>query len=518
MAWHVGQLAIVSILATVVIIVASVSGPMVCSITSQGDPRMGMAVGGAKDIATFRRNLLAGKHPQPTDFTFEGLFYDYTFPTGTNTRGVSADHLFQPTWSAGRSRNPLSGLDETFLAVGLESNLDQKSFSRPPLNLMIVLDVSGSMAGGFSEYYYDGSSAADPEESSDKLDVACRSINALIDHLRPVDRLGMLIFDSRARLAKPLFPVGATDVPAIKQHILDLLPGSATNMEDGLHKALEQFHLLRPTDRAGRENRVIFLTDAMPNCGMVEDEGLVAMAREAAAEGIHLTFIGVGLDFNTELIEAITKTEGANYFAVHSQAQFKRHLDEEFDLMVFPLLFDLTVRLEGEGVSIARVYGSPEADRATGKLLHVKTLFPSWRTEEGVRGGVILVKLHQTPVTKPISLTVKYPTRDGSTHVEKGEEFVLTVPEEESFDHPGVRKAVLLARYGDLLSEWLHRTRAPYRGRHSWERASRPIEGSPKLADHLQRFLPHFDREAALIGDSSLDRERPILQKLLDLS
>ena len=43
---------------------------------------------------------------------------------------------------------------------------------------------------------------------------------------------------------------------------------------------------------------------------------------------------GVGLDFNTELAEAISKVKGANYFSVHSPGEFKQRLVQQFDYAV----------------------------------------------------------------------------------------------------------------------------------------------------------------------------------------
>lgn len=51
----------------------------------------------------------------------------------------------------------------------------------------------------------------------------------------------------------------------------------------------------------------------------------------------NLTFpwpLGVGLDFNSQLVEAITKVRGANYFSVHTPGEFKRRLVDEFDFAV----------------------------------------------------------------------------------------------------------------------------------------------------------------------------------------
>jgi Ca-activated chloride channel family protein len=42
----------------------------------------------------------------------------------------------------------------------------------------------------------------------------------------------------------------------------------------------------------------------------------------------------VGLDFNTELVEAMSKVRGANYFSVHTPGEFRRRLTDDFDFAV----------------------------------------------------------------------------------------------------------------------------------------------------------------------------------------
>lgn len=90
---------------------------------------------------------------------------------------------------------------------------------------------------------------------------------------------------------------------------------------------------------------------------------------------------------------AITKVKGANYYAVHDEKAFKQRMDEEFELMVTPLVFDLQLAFASGSFAIDKVYGSPEANQATGVLMFVSTLFPS-KVENGeTRGGVVLLKL-----------------------------------------------------------------------------------------------------------------------------
>jgi hypothetical protein len=140
---------------------------------------------------------------------------------------------------------------------------------------------------------------------------------------------------------------------------------------------------------ADTENRIILITDAQPNQGDISDQGLLARLKANAADRIHTTLIGrggwlgrhpifcallcsaclrlaacmclstlwkelplrgpcssptpplslpacagVGLDFNTELVEAISKVRGANYYSVHSPGEFKRRLVDDFDFAV----------------------------------------------------------------------------------------------------------------------------------------------------------------------------------------
>ena len=70
----------------------------------------------------------------------------------------------------------------------------------------------------------------------------------------------------------------------------------------------------------------------------------------------YATFIGIGVDFNSELVESISKIRGANYYSVHSAEEFKKRLDDEFEFMVTPLVFGLTLKLGGayySGVALA---------------------------------------------------------------------------------------------------------------------------------------------------------------------
>ena len=180
--------------------------------------------------------------------------------------------------------------------------------------------------------------------------------------------------------------------------------------------ATNQFRNLREVNSYDYENRIIILSDAQPNSGDFSAGGLVNMLQNNANSRIYTTFIGIGVDFNTDLTDQITKVKGANYYSVHSPREFRQRVDEEFDYMVTPLIFNLQMNLQSQSWKIDQVFGSPEADQATGQLMKINTLFPSKSEGGAVKGGIVLLKLRKiSNQSSPIRLSVTYEDRNGRT-------------------------------------------------------------------------------------------------------
>jgi len=496
--------------------------------------RLGMATGGAKDVTNFRDSVAEGYLPRPEAVSEEGLFYDYYFDTGT---GAASDGLFYPTYSAAVSEHPLTGERERHLTVGLNSTLTADDFERPPLDLVAVVDVSGSMSSPFDQYYYDEHGDRRTVEEPDvetKMAAARASLAALTEQFDDDDRLGVVLFNDGAGVAKPLRAVGDTDMAAVRSHVREIEAGGGTNVAAGFETAREL--LASHAGDADREQRVVFMSDAMPNVGTTDEDDLVDLVSDAAGEGVHTTFVGIGLDANSELIDALSGVRGANHYVVHSAAEFERRLSEEFEFVVTPLVFDLSVDVIADGYEIDAVHGSPNADRATGEVMHVTTLFPS-PTEDGrSRGSVVLLTLRETGDDPEIELEASWERRDGTV----GRDTVsVALPDEaDSFESTGIRKAVLLARYAGLLREWIEAVRSrpevEDRGERDavddwqpgpgttpgasgeWEQESVPLAVPDPYGERCRRFREHLLVETAAIGDEDLQREADLLETLIE--
>lgn len=507
------------------------------SAAPAADQSMGLAVGGSRDVQNFRENVHEGYVPQVDALGYEGLFYDYQFPTADpddETEDPDDEALFTPTYSRAVAENPVTGEEEQYLSVGLDSSLTVGEFERPVLDLVAVLDVSGSMSSPFNDYYYYDATGAKRSVDEDgglgrtKMEAAAESLCALTEQLESDDRLGIVLFNSSAHVAKPLRDVGETDMSAIRRHIREVRAGGGTNMEAGFETARG---LLEDADSDDeREHRVVFMTDAMPNTGETRGSSLAALVDSAAEDGVYTTFVGMGLDENERLMQELSAVRGANHYFVHSAAEFERRLGEEFNYMVSPLVFDLSLSVDADGYEIDGVYGVPDADEADGEVLHVTTLFPSPTSDGESRGGVILVRLRRTgDGDGSVDLDVSWDEGDGrsrSTHVD------VSLPNATHYDGVGVRKAVALARYGRVLREWAAWARGEPVGsdeqdrvddwvspmgrrRTEHERGSAPIRVSERHVEQFRTLRAYLADELDAVDDESLGREIEVLDALL---
>ena len=504
--------------------------------------KLGMSVGGAKDTNNFKANIDRGYLPKIDSITYEGQFYNHYFDTGLGER--ECKELFCPSYSSAKRVNLYSKEQEYFLSVGLNSGIDEKDFKRKKLNLVVVLDISGSMGGDFNSYYYDKSGNKVKNEEKNKktkMKIATESIVAMLSHLKDSDRVGIALFDHLSYRAKQLNLVGESDKIAIRDHLLELEEKGGTNWSAGYKEGLKLFDKVKLDDKE-YENRIVFLTDAMPNSGELKKGKLFSLAKKASDKGIHTTFIGVGVDFNNDLVEYVSKTRGANYFSVHSAKMFKKLLDKEFEYMVTPLVYDLELKLDSKKYDIEAVYGSPDAKIATGEIMKVNTLFPSSTQEGETKGGVVLLKLKKVGTgSDDIDLKVSYKDVNGKAY--SNNQSIEFNKQESYYDNSGIQKAILVSDFVTVMKNWLVDARAGcndnvrwimqeypvimkrcmvfppkrpiYPTMKTWERKSCKLKVSDGYNKLFSVFRKNFMDEKLTLGDESLQKELDIIDNLL---
>jgi Ca-activated chloride channel homolog len=190
---------------------------------------------------------------------------------------------------------------------------------RPPLRLALVLDRSGSMAG-------------------EKLAVAKRSAAWLVGRLRADDEIALVAYDDEVHLLAPLAPV---DRPRLEHVLARLGPGGSTNLSGGWMRGLEQLE-----GAAGDGARkVLLLTDGLANVGVVDRGALAGLADGARGRGVGTTTIGVGADFDEDLLEAMADAGGGSYHYAETPDSAPAIFASEFDALTRLVAQNVTVEI-----------------------------------------------------------------------------------------------------------------------------------------------------------------------------
>ena len=211
-------------------------------------------------------------------------------------------------------------------------------------------------------------------------------------------------------------------------------------------------------------------------------------------------------------------------------------MDDEFEYMVTPLVFDLRLNLNATGYEIEKVYGSPEAEEATGEIMKVKTLFPSKKEDGENRGGLVLLKLRKISPENSLklNLNVSYEDRNGVIGSDEATvELELEEKEPDFFENTGIRKGIILSRYADLIKNWIIDERESIEKNETvtpsvnaedgivvpielgrWERQSIPLRVSEPYKGLFKEFSVYFEEEMNAIGDNTLGQEVDILNTL----
>lgn len=346
----------------------TVAGCGVPVSSTPGD--FGATPGGAQDIGLARKKVAEGQVPLQEDFVAEGLYSEHDLPLD----GSGCEQVLCLRTAAGIAPALDTGRQEVFVQVGFSSNVDGATFRRKPLDVALVIDHSGSMAG----------------EPMEAVKEAARRLVARLDER---DTFSLVIFDDDVDTLVEQQPVG--DREALLNAIRKIEAEESTCIECGLKEGFKQL-AKRPVD-AARARRLFLFTDAMPNVGATGEGEFVELLRSHSVAGRDTTVFGVNIAFGQQLVTQISAVRGANYFYLNNAERTRAVFDEDFDYLVTPIAYDLHMALTpAEGFRVEAVYGVPGVDPgASAATLEVATVFLSRRR------GAIVARLSHSGEVQP---------------------------------------------------------------------------------------------------------------------
>ncbi len=249
----------------------------------------------------------------------------------------------------GRTVLPTSDPGSVYLRLSLKSLAAGKRERRTPINAAIVIDRSGSMQGDRIAAAKEGARVALERLSSDDT-VALVAYNHDVDVLSPAAPLG----DSQARLNR-----------AIDRLVAD----GTTALYDGVKEGGRQVEEFLSDNNV---NRVVLLSDGLANVGPSSPHALATLGRKLASRGITVSTIGLGLDYNEDLMERLAAASDGNHVFVEHPSDLAEIFDREFGDALSVSARDITITIECKlGFKPIRILGrdgSIDGDRITLKL------------------------------------------------------------------------------------------------------------------------------------------------------
>jgi Ca-activated chloride channel family protein len=198
---------------------------------------------------------------------------------------------------------------------------DTSSLNRPPLNISLVIDRSGSMNGQKIEY---------------ARQAACYAIEQLL----PTDRVSVVTYDDRVDTLIP--STLATDKTRIINQIQRVQHRGATALHSGWVEGGMQVSQYLNSEYL---NRVLLLSDGLANRGETNPDVIATDVKGLSQRGVSTTTMGMGDHYNEDLLEAMANSGDGSYYYIESAEQLTHIFEMELQGLMATVGRDVTLKI-----------------------------------------------------------------------------------------------------------------------------------------------------------------------------
>jgi Ca-activated chloride channel family protein len=273
--------------------------------------------------ANVRRFLARSTLPPRDAVRIEEMvnYFDYDYPPPVDGQPFSVNVEI-----AGAPWKP----EHRLMRIGLKgAPLAQDE--RPPLNLVFLIDVSGSM------------------ESPEKLPLLKEAMRLLVGELRENDHVAIVVYAGASGMVLPR--TSGEKKPVLLDALDRLQAGGSTNGGEGIRLAYDQ---AVANFIPGGTNRVVLATDGDFNVGVTSEGELTRLIEERAKSGVFLSVLGFGMgNYKDSTLEKLADRGNGNYAYIDSLSEARKVLVREMGSTLVTIAKDVKIQIEFNPAEVA---------------------------------------------------------------------------------------------------------------------------------------------------------------------
>ncbi len=353
-------------LALLAIVVAGCAGGAADSSTADAPGEGGnVSFGGAADIGYFRQAVAEGRVPEFGSLDANGFFNEHyvELPNADCGQALCLPNMVSV------ARDWIYNQPQSLVQLALTTPATLDDFPVLPKNITVIVDTSGSMS------------------TDNRIEYVRQGLHAMIDNLESGDKLSIVEYNSSVTVHNELEDDESLMPSFLHATVDGLTPTGATNIDAALQTALS---LALQSASSETEDRVIFLSDGRPTVGQTNTQAILENVEPLFADGIALTTIGVGSDFNFELMRRLAEIGSGNQYFLEDEMAVTSVFTDELDYFFAPLAtnVELAIQLSPDS-TLNRVVGSNQwtSSNNGGKLELGAVFFSRRKSAEPDPGG-----------------------------------------------------------------------------------------------------------------------------------
>ena len=241
-------------------------------------------------------------------------YFSYQYPQPNDGKPFSVTtEVNQAPWAK----------DHRLVRIGIKAK-EVTAATRPPVNLVFLLDVSGSM------------------NAANKLPLLKRAFRMLVEQLDHRDRVSIVVYAGASGLVLP--PTAGDQQGEILAALDRLEAGGSTNAGDGIELA---YAMAEKNFEKGGVNRVLLATDGDFNVGVTNQSDLVDLVQNKAKSGVFLSVLGFGMgNYKDSTLEKLADKGNGNYAYVDSASEARKVLGEQAAGTLITVAKDVKIQVE----------------------------------------------------------------------------------------------------------------------------------------------------------------------------